>query len=880
MESSFGNRPNHHRLAAVVPALNCKPFLAVTTLFAAGVTHAAEAPVFEREVQPVLKRHCWHCHGEGEQPKAGLDLRLRRFMDKEAESGLRVVEPGAPEKSELIEMVRSGEMPKKGSKLSAAEIAAVERWIAGGAKTAREEPAELPPGPLITDEERAFWAFQPIAHPPVPTADPAARVRTPVDAFLLAKMQPLGLAFAPDADRVTRIRRVWLDLLGIPPTPEEVDAFVCDPDPAAYEKMIDRALASPLYGERWGRHWLDTAGYADTNGGTDTDSKREHAWHYRDYVVRAFNADKPWTEFITEQLAGDELAKLTFEATRAGLPDPAARELFEATGFLRMAPDPTGDGADTPLARNQVVADTVKIVSSSLLGLTVACAQCHDHRYDPITHADYHRLRALLEPALDWKNWAQPKARLVSLYTPAERTAAEAIEAEAKQIEAGADTLNKQHKDRIFDERLAKRPEGERQPFRDARATPTDKRTPAQTQLFKDQPELNVDAGSLDLFDKKADDEVKAVRAKAQQRRATKPPEQFVMGALESAAPAPPTFLFHRGDHDQPRAQVPPGELGIIGGAPAIAAKDAALPTSGRRLAYARWLTSGQHPLVARVLVNRVWHHHFGRGIVGTPGDFGRLGERPTHPELLDWLASDFMDGGWRLKRLHKLILLSTAYRQSSANPAAKSADPEDRLLARFPVQRLDAETVRDAMLAATGRLNRTAGGPPEPVGIDKVGRIVVGEQGMNANGEPVELVRLGERELRRSLYVQVRRRAPHTMLDTFDAPVLSPNCDARAITTVAPQSLLLLNDPFVVEQSEAFAAQLRTVSPDRRERIIRGWRQLFSRPPTEPEITTALNFWQAQIALQPKTSKDPSLAAAASLWQVLLGSNRFLYTD
>jgi hypothetical protein len=278
--------------------------------------------------------------------------------------------------------------------------------------------------------------------------------------------------------------------------------------------------------------------------------------------------------------------------------------------------------------------------------------------------------------------------------------------------------------------------------------------------------------------------------------------------------------------------------------------------------------------------VNRVWHQHFGRGIVGTPADFGRLGERPTNPELLDWLASEFMDGGWRLKRLHKIILLSTAYRQSSQNPAAKAADSENRLLARFPMQRLDAETVRDAMLAATGRLNRAPGGPPEPVGIDKFGRIAVGEQKFNVNSEPVELVSLGERELRRSIYVQVRRRAPHTMLDTFDAPVLSPNCDARAITTVAPQSLLLLNDPFVVAQSEALAARLRGASADHRECVIRGWRQLFSRAPTEPEVTTALNFWQDQITLQPKNSKDSDLAAAASLWQVLLGSNRFLYMD
>ena len=846
---------------------------------AAGNSPGAEL-VFEKDVQPILKRHCWHCHGEEPKLRGGVDLRLRRFMDKELDGGAHVLVAGAPEKSEMLALVKSGEMPEKGSRLTPQEIGTIERWIAGGAKTLREEPAVLAPGPFITEEDRSYWAFLPIARPAVPVAPPEACVRTPVDAFLFARFQPAGLSFAPDADRITRIRRVWLDLLGIPPTPEEVDAFVADVDPAAYEKMIDRALASPLYGERWGRHWLDTAGYADTNGGTDTDSKRAHAWHYRDYVARAFNDDKPWTDFITEQLAGDELAKLTHESTRAGLPDRSAIDLIAATGFLRMAPDPTGDGEDNPLTRNQVVADTVNIVTSSLLGMTVACAQCHDHRYDPITHTDYHRLRAILEPALDWKKWQNPQARRVSLSTPEQRVAAAAIEVEAKQIEAEAAALNAKHKDRIFDQRLAKLPEPERQQYRDARAAKGGKRTSEQVQLFKDKPELNVDAGSLDLFDPAADKEVKAVQEKAKQKRATKPPEDFLAGLLESTAPPAPTFLFHRGDHDQPKAQVPPGELSIIGGAPEIASDDPALPTSGRRLAYARWLTSGKHPLVARVIVNRVWQHHFGHGIVGTPGDFGRLGERPTNPELLDWLASDFMDGGWKLKRLHKTILLSTAYRQSSVNPAAKAADPEGRLLARFPLLRLDAETVRDSMLAVSGRMNLKAGGPPEPVGIDKLGRIVIGDQGRNANSEPLDIIRIGDRELRRSIYIEVRRRAPHTMLDTFDAPVLSPNCNARAITTVAPQSLLLLNDPFVVEQSEALAAQLRTMATKRRDRVVLGWRRLFSRAPTEQEVNTALDFWTAQIALQPATSKDPSLAAAASLWQALLGSNRFLYVD
>ncbi len=842
---------------------------------------------FERDIRPIVKTHCFHCHGEGEKLKGGVDLRLRRFMLRELkDGGGHVMVPGKPDESEMLRLVREGEMPKEGKKLNADEIAKLEKWIAAGAPTIREEPAEVPKF-FITEEEREFWAFRPIARPEIPGAG------NPVDAFVSVKLNEHGLDFAPEADPRTLIRRLALDLTGLPPTPEEVEAFASDTAPDAYEKLADKLLASPAYGERWARHWLDAAGYADTNGMTAADSPRPHAWRYRDYVIRAFNADKPWNEFIVEQLAGDELAGATHANAAQIAADPAKLDLLIATGFLRMAPDGTGDEIpDQNLARNEVIADTLKIVSSSLLGLTVGCAQCHDHRYDPIAQADYYRLRAVFEPALDWKNWRKPGDRLTSLYTPEQRTQAEAIEGEAREWESVADARTSEHKSRIFAARLAALPEEMREPIRLARATPPDKRTPEQQQLFKDQPGLNVDAGSLDLFDKKADEEVKALRAEGGKLRATKPVEPFVMALTEIAGQVPETQLFNRGDHEQPRGKIAPGELTILRAENAGDFPERGGETTQRRLAYARWLTSGRHPLVARVLVNRFWLGHFGRGLVNTPGDFGTLGERPTHPELLDWLASEFMANGWRLKPLHKLLVTSHAYRQSSRNDAAQNVDPDNKFYARFRLHRLDAETLRDSMLAVSGRLNPQQFGPAVGVALDPAGRIVPGNQKKDANGDPVGFDPVGEQEFRRSIYIAMRRRQPLTMLDTFDAPVMSPNCTARAFTTVAPQSLLLMNDAFIVGTATQLAERLRREhAGDARRQIAAAWRLLFGAKPSDGETSSALAFLSEQSeslrarAAQTPPKKDappadPQLQALASLCQALLSANRFLYVE
>ncbi len=864
---------------------------------------AAAPVVFESDVRPILKAHCFPCHGEGDELKGKVDLRLRRFMAETSTDNGRVMIPGQPENSLMAKLTQSGEMPKGEKKLTAKEISTIVEWIKAGAPTASAEPTDLRHGFYITDQERQFWSFQPIHRPAIPKPSNADGIRTPIDAFVLERLRQQNLQFAPAADKLTLIRRAYFDLLGLPPTPEEVDRFLSNNAPDAYERLIDRLLESPAYGERWARHWLDVAGYADSNGYAEADSVRPDAWRYRDYVIRSMAADKPWNEFIVEQLAGDELAGVTQADAVTKAADPRVQELLAATGFLRMAPDGTGDEVtEQTTARNQVVAETIKIVSSSLLGLTVGCAQCHDHRYEPISQADYYRTRAIFEPALNWKNWRAPSQRLVSLYGIDDRKKADAIEAEARKIDDAANEMRKDFLEKVFQKELAKLPDEIREPVKAARNTPRPKRTAEQTALLKKHPSADVQ-GALDLYDPEANKKVLAKQAEAAKLRGTKPPEPFIHALTEPSGPAPDTFLFHRGDPEQPKQKVEPSELEIL--RPAFAGwtstnfvfggQTSGLQSSGRRLAYARWLTSGRHPLVARVLVNRFWLHHFGRGLVNTPSDFGQQGDRPAHPELLDWLASEFMANGWKLKPLHKLIMTSTVYRQSANNETAARVDPDNRFYGRMKIQRFDAETLRDAMLAVSGKLNSEHFGPPVPIARDEAGRVVTGQQKNNGNGDPVLVDPIGERAFRRSIYVQVRRSLPLTMLDAFDAPIMTPNCELRTVSTVAPQSLTMLNDSFVAAQSHYFAERLLAEFPgNARGQIARAWRLVYGAVPKEEEVSRSLIYLAEQTeqirarlaTLPPKKDKTaeaerkPEILALASFCQALVSANRFLYVD
>ncbi|MEX2287527.1 MAG: PSD1 and planctomycete cytochrome C domain-containing protein [Planctomycetaceae bacterium] len=849
----------------------------------------AHTLTFEHDIRPILRAHCFDCHGSADELKGKLDLRLRRSMVKGGESGPAVV-PGKLDESLLYHRVLVGEMPPGDVHLSEKEIATIGRWIEAGAPTVRDEPESVGPGLGITAEERSFWSFQPIVRPPVPLFVDDSRVRTPVDALLAARLREKGLSFSPDADKRTLLRRTYFDLIGLPPTPAEEEQFLADNSSDAYERLVDRLLASPNYGERWGRHWLDVAGYADSEGDTQSDTPRTDAYKYRDYVIRSFNADKPFDRFIHEQLAGDEMVAPPY----ANLSDEST-ELLTATGFLRMSVDGTvSGGGDQEALRNQVMADTIKIVSSSLLGLTVGCAQCHDHRYDPISQADYYRMRAVFEPAYNWKNWQVPSQRRVSLYTDVDRAKAAEVDAAAGQLSAERDAKQTAFIDAALEKELLKFDEALRGPIRTAFHTPADKRTDEQKELLAKYPSANINGGNLYQYNPQAADEIKKYGARIGAIQAQKPVEEFIRVLMEFPGNVPDTFVFHRGDHRQPKEKVEPGDLTITSTAERfeIPSKASDLPTSGRRTAYARRLTSGTHPLVTRVLVNRVWMHHFGKGLVDTPADFGSLGQRPTHPELLDWLADEFVKQQWSLKRLHKLIMMSTAYRQSSFRDSAKEQiDPDNILYWRKPVIRLDAEALRDSILATSGAFNRKMFGPPVPVKEDTVGQIVVGIDNKTPENRPGDNIPLNGEEFRRSVFVEVRRSRPLAMLRAFDAPVMETNCDRRPTSTASTQSLMLMNSEFIVEQADQFAQRLvREAGSDVRAQLSHGWRLAFSRSASETELTQSLQFVTAQgehiksgqngSGDQQIPTSDAQQQALRDFCQTLLCANEFLYVD
>ncbi|REJ91263.1 MAG: DUF1553 domain-containing protein [Planctomycetota bacterium] len=751
---------------------------------------ATNAPLtFEKDIRPILREHCFDCHGATEEKEAGLDLRLVRFQQAGGDSGPAIV-PGDAEGSLFLQRIRSGEMPPGEAKVSAEEIALIERWISVGAPTARPEPETIGPGVGVTPEDRAWWAFQPIARPAVPeTGDPS--VRTPIDALLRAAM-PDGLHFSEDADRLTLLKRACFDLTGLPPSQELRERFLADESANAYPALIEELLDSPHYGERWARHWLDVAGYADSEGATNQDAVRTWAYKYRDYVIRSFNSDKPFDRFIHEQLAGDELAG----PIEGDLTDEQI-ELLTATGFLRMAADGTGSGDNSPEARNQVIADTLKIVSTSLLGMTVACAQCHDHRYDPILQTDYYALRAVFEPALDWQNWKTPQQRVVSLYTQADRQKAAEIEAEAQKVAAERAEKQAVYIAEALEKELSKYEEPLRGQLKTAYETPDAERTDEQKQLLAQNPSVNISPGVLYQYNQAAADELKKYDERIAEIRAGKPVEEFMRVLSEPPGHVPETRLFHRGDYRQPTDTVAPAALTVTspeGEQIQFRANSEELPTTGRRLEFARWLTSRDNPLTARVIVNRIWLHHFGRGLVETPADFGRLGMPPTHPDLLDWLADEFIAQGWSLKELHRQIMLSTVYRQSSyRDPEQSAIDAENHSYWRQNVTRLDAEILTDRVLATTGELDPTLYGPPVSVMEDDAGQVIVDGQ------------------KRRSLYVQQRRTQPVALLETFDAPVMQTNCELRPSSTVATQSLMLMNGRFLLVQSAKLATRART---------------------------------------------------------------------
>ncbi|MFO0801524.1 MAG: PSD1 and planctomycete cytochrome C domain-containing protein [Gemmataceae bacterium] len=834
---------------------------AVLALLAASPATAAEPLTFEQHVRPILKAYCLDCHGAGEKMPGGLDLRLKRFALAGGKTGPALDLKDAA-KSLLIERMKSGEMPPSEKKVPADQIAIIEKWIAGGARTLRDEPAKLPPGLGITADERAYWFYQPVLRPAVPSFSASDRVRTPIDAFILAKLREKNLAFNPDADRGTLLRRATFDLTGLPPTQKELDAFLADNSADAYEKALDRLLASPAYGERWGRHWLDAAGYADSDGDGNTDTVRNFAWRYRDYVIRALNADNPLNQFVIEQLAGDELVPRPWANLK-----PEQIELLAATGYLRTAPDGTSSGATDA---EQVMTDTLKIVTSGLLGSSVACAQCHDHRYDPIPQEDYFRLRAVFEPALDPAKWRRPGERLVSLYTDADRAKAAAVNAEVSKMQAEHAKISAVAVRVAFEKELARFPLFRRALLMAAFDTSDAKRTPGQKALVATHPKLNITPGVLYQYDQKKADELKAMQEVINRKAAERPVEHFVSVMAEVPGRVPATKLYHRGDARSPKGpDLLPADLTIAApeGKRYEATKDLTGSTTGRRLAWAKHITNGTHPLFNRTMANRIWLNHFGRGIVDTPAEFGKLGQLPSHPELLDWLATELPARGWSVKQIHKLIMTSTVYRQSSVRePMKDGVDRANLLYGRFPVRRLEAEAVRDRILEAAGRLDRKFFGPPVMVTEDATGQIITPDE-----------------QPRRSVYLQARRSKPVAFLSAFDAPAGELQCERRNSTTTAPQSLMLLNSEFVRKQAGHMATRIRTdmkAKPTSEAFATRAWQLAYLRSPTNEELKSAAKFLEEQKLVLRATVKDDELAALTNLCQQLLASNEFLYVD
>ncbi len=845
---------------------------------------------YETDVRPIMKAMCFQCHGEEAELHGGLDVRLVRLLTKGGESGAAIV-PGDSSNSLLWRRIESDEMPEGAKKLSNRDKEIIRRWIDEGCKTARPEPDNVADA-RFTPEELGFWSFQPVSKPLVP-APLGYEIETPIDGFIASKLNAVGLPFSPQADRPTLLRRLSFDLLGLPPTPEEVDAFVADKSISAYEQVVDRMLASPDYGVRWGRHWLDVAGYAESDGNEGQDKPRPHAWRYRDYVIASHNDDKGYDQFLLEQIAGDELVGSTLNSD-----DPRHVELLTATALLRMAPDVTTTN-NTIIDRNQAVADCIKVVSSATIGLTVGCAQCHDHRYDPISAEDYYRYRAIFDPAFSLQAWKTPEQRLIDMTPTMDRKTSEAIEADAIAREKDLNERRLAAATRVFDKLISELPDDQRETVQAAVLKAKGDRSEADQALLKQFPMIRSKEEIRDQLLLYSVKEFRAFEAEAKQiegLRATKPATRMVMGLVEPPETPPASTLFFRGDPEQPRQAVAPSELFVVArgrSQVSIVEDNPAVSTTGRRLAYAKQLTDGTHPLTARVAVNRLWMHHFGKALVNTPSDFGLFGERPSHPELLDWLASRLVELDWHLKPLHRMIVLSRTYRQESTRtPAQDAIDPENRLVARANLRRLDAETLRDTMLMASGHLNKQVAGPSVPVAEDEEGKSIIGKLKI-ADGLFAGIEDVGAQKYRRSVFVEVPRTRPLNMLATFDLPTMTPSCDLRRCSTVTPQSLWLLNDSLVIGLADQLADRMfGSELPDRASQVNRLFLTLLGRTPTAPEFESVEKYldeqaaqfradpdveWQKTVTQWPHA---PDVRAIATLCQAILSSNEFLYVE
>ena len=794
--------------------------------------------LFAKQVRELLVANCVKCHG-GDKTRGGLDLTTREALLKGGDKG-PVAVVGEGKKSKLYRLAAhldTPHMPPKAARLSESQLAGVAAWIDLGAPYDRPLTDKVVAGkkPMsVTEEDRQFWSFRPLTLPQPPAVKNAAWVRTPVDRFVLAKLEAKGIVPNGPAERRKLIRRAAFDLTGLPPTPEEVEAFVHDPDPAAYDKLLDRLLASSAYGERWARHWLDLARYAESHG-YEQDYDRPHAYPYRDFVIKALNQDLPYDTFVRWQLAGDEL-------------EPDNPLALMATGFLAAGVH------STQITKNQVekerydeLDDMTRTVGTAFLGLTVGCARCHDHKYDPIPTRDYYRLLSTFTTTVrsDYDVDLDPKAT---------RAAKARYEAEHAPLVAALSVYEHDELPKKLGAWLASHPRVA--PAVGAAGGAAVAPRAVQGACFR-----AADPGRRRLAGRVAE-------------HAKSAPKPNVLKALISSEGVPAvrnhtqggdflekTYFLKRGDPNQKDEVATQGFLQVVMRAPDGEKHWQAAPppgwrTSYRRRALAAWVTDvgqGAGHLLARVIVNRLWQHHFGRGIVATPSDFGQQGERPTHPELLDWLASELVRGGWKLKPMHKLLMRSAAYLESSDSDAARAAaDPDNKFLWRRVPRRLEAEAIRDALLAMGGTLDRRMYGPGT----------------------------LDPNQKRRSIYFFVKRSQLVPSMTLFDGPDTLQATEQRQTTTVAPQALLLMNNVQVRACAEAMA---RRLGADRlpEEAVRAGYVLALGRPPTAAEQADSSRFVCEQADSYKADGKPDAATLALADWcQVLMELNEFVYVD
>lgn len=702
----------------------------------------------------------------------------------------------------------------------------------------------------FTQRQRDFWSFQKIKEQAAPPVRDRAWARNAIDEFVLAKLEAKNLRPSPHADRITLLRRATFDLTGLPPTPEEVDAFLADRSPDAFEKVVDRLLASPRYGERWGRHWLDLARFAESEG-FKADEPRANAWRYRDYVIGSFNADKPYDRFVQEQIAGDEMWP----------GDPQARL---ATGFHRHYPDES-NARNLFQRRQELLDDITDTTGAVFLGLTVGCARCHNHKFDPILQADYYRLQSFFANTAAADHIPMLSAAELAAYQ--ERKAA--WEEKTREVREKIAALLAPERARLAADYFEKYPPEIQAMILKKPA----ERSPYEWQMAaKAKPYLQFtdeEASKGLKGEKKAQYEQLRKELAAFQDLDPGPlPEGMGMADLGRVAPA--THVLSVGNYDRPKEEVEPGFLTLLAPGPAKVAPPEGVESTGRRTALAKWLTDPENPLVSRVMVNRIWHYHFGKGIVGTPSDFGVMGERPTHPELLDWLAREFVRGGWSMKHMHRLILNSATWQQASdERKDAAEVDPGNRLLWAYPRHRLEGEAIRDAALYVSGLLDLKEGGPSVYPDLPS---------GMGALRGGWKVNAAAEDRNRRSVYIFVKRNQRYPMLEALDMPDTHESCPRRSVTTTAPQALTLVNDRVVLEWAQAFAERVRPA----KDPVAAAFRLAYGRPPDGWEKDTAATFLAKQSGVIAKEGKnaEASPAAFADFCHMLLSSNEFAYVN